>query len=72
MATFTARAVDHTGNGTLTDGSRLFEVITPDGERIADCTSEGAALGLAKALNAELHGWFMRNTIDRNLAAEAA
>lgn len=53
----------------MTDGSRLFEVVTAEGERIADCTNEVAAHILAENLNTALDRWFERDPADRNLSA---
>jgi len=67
---FTAQPVDHTGDGTLTDGSVLWEVVTPDGERIGDCSTQSAATELEVALNATLTTWVCADEGDRtaNLA----
>jgi hypothetical protein len=64
---FMARAVDHTGAGTLTDGSVLWEVVTPEGERIGDTTTEDAADDLADALNMAASDWLYEDLDDRTL-----
>ena len=68
---FKAQAVDHTGTGTLTDGSLLYEVVTPDDERIADCTNMLAAYELARTLNAVLQAWLEHNPSDRTINVES-
>ncbi len=62
---FTARLVDHTGQGTLSDGSVLWEVVAGDDERVADCTNEDAARALERVLNAEIAVWIAGDVDDR-------
>lgn len=38
----------------MTDGSELYEVITPDGERVASASEHWRAIGLEQALNQAL------------------
>ena len=64
-AIFTARLVDHTGAGTMTDGSILWEVVTRDEERIADCTVREAAEVLAFTLNSAVAAWVATDAKDR-------
>jgi len=63
---FEARAVDHTGQGTLTDGSVMWEVVTSgDGERIASCSTQSAAKALEQSLNIALTEWCEEDKSDR-------
>ena len=62
---FQARLVDHTGEGTMTDGSILWEVVSDDGERVASCSTEGAAKDLEVALNIALTDWCEVDESDR-------
>lgn len=41
----------------MTDGGVLFEVVTPEGERIASCTNDAAAADLQAALGVTLALW---------------
>lgn len=61
---FRAQLVDHTGEGTLTDGSVLWEVITPEGERIGSCTKEAGAKALEMMLNLALTDWLEEDEDD--------
>ena len=65
--TFSARVVDHTGQGTLTDGGVLWEIVTPEGERIASCEKPGSADALEKALNMALTEWLEEDEEDRTV-----
>lgn len=67
---FAARIVDHTGEGTLTDGSILWEVVTPGGDRIASCESEHGAQELEMALNLALTDWVGEDEGDRSVDAK--
>jgi hypothetical protein len=51
---FKAQAVYDTGKGAITDGSILWEIVTPEGERIGACTMESSARTLETALNLAL------------------
>lgn len=63
---FEARVVDHTGDGTMTDGSVLWEVVTTDGdERIASCSTQEAAEALEQSLNLALTDWCEEDENDR-------
>lgn len=62
---FTAQLVDHTGGGTLTDGSTLWEVVSRSGDRIGSCSTEEAAEDLAMALNLALTDWVEADESDR-------
>jgi len=66
---FTAQLVDHSGSGTLTDGGVLWQVVTPDGERIASCTSAQAARELETSLNLVLTDWADADPSDRTVDA---
>jgi len=66
---FEARLVDHTGDGTLTDGSVLWGVFSPDDERIASCSTEAAAQALEQALNLALTDWLEEDEVDRTVDA---
>lgn len=66
---FSAQLVDHTGKGTLTDGSVLWEVVTPEGERVASCTNAEAANKLEMALNMALTAWLEEDEADRTVEA---
>lgn len=61
---FKAQVVDHTGEGTLTDGSIVWEVVNPDQERVASCTTEKGARDLEMALNLALTDWVEENEDD--------
>lgn len=65
---FRARLVDHTGEGTLTDGGILWEVVTPDDERVASCVKSEAARELAERLNGALETWACSDPSDRVVA----
>ncbi|WP_371763355.1 hypothetical protein [Massilia sp.] len=62
---FKAQIVDHTGDGTLTDGSVVWEVVNPDGERVASCSNEDAARKLEVDLNLLLTDWVEEDESDR-------
>lgn len=62
---FKAQLVDHTGDGTLTDGGVLWEVVTPTDERVASCSTQEAAEDLERELNMALTGWCEEDTDDR-------
>lgn len=64
---FKAQVVDHTGEGTLTDGSVLWEVIMPGGDRLASCTKEDGARALEVALNLALTDWLEEDEDDRDV-----
>lgn len=66
---FKAQLVDHTGQGTLTDGGILWEIVSPEGERIASCTDEDAASELEQALNLALTDWAEADESDRVVVA---
>lgn len=66
---FKAQVVDHTGKGTLTDGSVLWEIVTPEGERIASSTQESSARTLEMALNLALTDWLKEDEADRTVDA---
>jgi hypothetical protein len=66
---FTARLVDDTGEGTLTDGSVLWEVVSPTGERIASCEKGSSATALAETLNKALTDWVAQDESDRTVDA---
>lgn len=66
---FEARLVDHTGEGTLTDGGVLWEIVTPEGERIASCESAEAAKALEMTLNMALTEWVEEDESDRTVDA---
>ncbi len=54
-ATFTARLAPSFEDQP--EGERVYEVVTPEGERIASCTSNAAAMSLAFALNTSITAW---------------
>lgn len=64
---FKAQAVDHTGKGTLTDGSVVWEVVNPDKERVASCSDEKGARDLEMTLNLALTDWVEENEADRTV-----
>lgn len=66
--TFKARRVDHTGEGTLTDGGVLWEIALGD-ERVASCTDEQSASNLEMRLNNCLSNWRDENPSDRTVDA---
>lgn len=66
--TFKARLVDHTGEGTLTDGGVLWEIALGD-ERVASCTDEQSATDLETRLNNCLTDWQAANPSDRTVDA---
>ena len=66
--TFKARLVDHTGEGTLTDGGVLWEIALGD-ERVASCTDELSATDLEMRLNNCLTDWQAENRSDRTVDA---
>lgn len=66
--TFKARLIDHTGEGTLTDGSVLWEIALGD-ERVASCTDEHSAVDLETRLNNCLSDWRAENPSDRTVDA---
>lgn len=66
--TFKARLVDHTGEGTLTDGGVLWEIALGD-ERVASCTDEQSATNLEMRLNNCLSNWRDENPADRTVDA---
>lgn len=66
--TFKARLVDHTGDGTLTDGGVLWEIALGD-ERVASCTDEQSASNLEMRLNNCLSNWRDENPSDRTVDA---
>lgn len=66
---FKAQLVDHTGEGTLTDGGVLWEIVTPDDERIASCESAEGAKALEMALNLTLTDWLEEDESDRTVDA---
>jgi len=68
---FSAQLVDHTGEGTLTDGSILWEIVTPEGERIASCTDPKAAEALEMTLNLALIDWAEQNKFDRTVDTQS-
>lgn len=41
----------------MSDGSELYEVVTPDGERVATTTDKIKAMDLEQRLNQELSEW---------------
>lgn len=63
---FTARKVE------MTDNSNLWEIVTPDGERVADCTDQLGAEYISNQLNLDLSDWIAADTVDRtaNIALE--
>ncbi len=66
--TFKARLVDHTGEGTLTDGGVLWEIALGD-ERVASCTDEQSANDLELRLNKCLSEWRSADPNDRTVDA---
>ncbi len=66
--TFKAQVVDHTGEGTLTDGSVMCEVLGGD-DRLASCTDLASAQDLANRLNQCITKWRDENSSDRTVDA---